>query len=221
MLLFLALYMVVSVAYGLGSYTTPESVDEGSGANDLDHKDELQPIGDWSEYGDHEVWLTARKMLEDLSQGGFKKMTHSESEESLETSQKLTSEGGQLNSTELGTKYPNPHRSLVKESEPRLILAKPQADLLLKGRVYFGHRSSTYCYDENRIVFRFTEGRYYQVTTIVPNPPELDTPFTINGISYCFDKNGVLKHKKGGNWLLETIHGGPNMDCPIQSHQRW
>ncbi|CAE6527492.1 unnamed protein product [Rhizoctonia solani] len=200
MLLFLALYMVVSTVYGLGRYTTPE--------------DEIQPVQDWSEYGDYDVWVAARKMLKDLSQGSSGKTPQHEREESLETPQKAP-EGSEINNIGPDKTYVNSHSLLVREDEQGLILAKPQADLLLKGIAYFGHQSSIYCYDENRIIFRFREGWYYQVTSIVPNPPELDTPFDIEGVSYSFSKRGVLGRIKGGNWLLETIHSGPNLDCHI------
>ncbi|CAE7201816.1 unnamed protein product [Rhizoctonia solani] len=94
-----------------------------------------------------------------------------------------------------------------KGNEGGFTLEKTIADMLLKGRAYFIHFPTVYCYDENRTIFRVGEGhRYQQVTSIGPNPSEPQVPFDIGGIKYAFDQTGVLWYNMGEYWLQEVTY---------------
>ena len=57
--LFLALCMVVFIVRRLVYYAT----NSRSNTSVLDNEHELEPVADWAEYGDYEVWVAARKMI--------------------------------------------------------------------------------------------------------------------------------------------------------------
>ncbi|CAE6471668.1 unnamed protein product [Rhizoctonia solani] len=186
-LLFLALYIYMTSIVGESiNYAHAESVNDSNDSNDHDH-DEIQVnvIEDWSEYGDEEVWEAVRKMLEILPQ---------ESNQQIETT---------------GLKSDS-HAPPAKPGE--ILLNKAYADILLKGRGYFIHFPSIYCFDENRIIFRIIEGpTYCNVTAIDPNPPAVGAPFEIGGIRYAFDESRVLWFEMAGIWLPEIVYAELNV----------
>ncbi|KDN40938.1 hypothetical protein RSAG8_07806, partial [Rhizoctonia solani AG-8 WAC10335] len=166
--------------------STSGGANGSSSTNDLGNNEhELESIADLSEYGDRQVWLTARKMH---------------------------AEGGELNEATHSAKETDSFGPPEKGGDQGFALEKVHADILLKGRIYFVHFPTVYCYDENRIIFRIGEGpKYHQVTTLIPNPPELQNPFDIGGIAYCFDEHGGLWYKMGEYWLPETIYPELNL----------
>ncbi|KAJ1307000.1 hypothetical protein OPQ81_007980 [Rhizoctonia solani] len=200
--------MVVTIDCGSVSYAI--SKDASSSTNNLGHnKYDTESAEDWSEYGDYEVWVIARRMLENLMQEDYKKMPQQGREE-FPGYPRIPAEDDEPKGSGAETKSVKLHGPLAKENEQELIFEKPLANLLLGKRAYFVHSSSVYCYDENRLIFHIGEGKcYHQVAAILPNPPGCQVPFDIGGMTYRFDEHNVLCYMMGGRWLPKNIYHSP------------
>ncbi|EUC55624.1 hypothetical protein RSOL_125560 [Rhizoctonia solani AG-3 Rhs1AP] len=196
--------MVVFITRRLVGSTDPEESYGDDNIGNLDNEHEVEPVEDWGEYGDHEVWVAARKMLANMPRRSHKEIEQQEVKRTSRDSSTLISRDVEQNEAKSSVSEVNPPEAPEK-GDQGFVLEQVHADILLKGRVYFLHYPSVYCYDENRIICSIGEGlRYHQVTTIVPNPPELQAPFDIGGVAYCFGEEGALWYAMGEHWLLEV-----------------
>ncbi|CAE6509565.1 unnamed protein product [Rhizoctonia solani] len=186
----LALFIAGLVIFCLVRYVA-------SNSGSKHREDNANSIEDrWCEYSDYEVWEVAQRMLKNLAQ-----------ESPTETSRQ--EENGPLESSQAEEGKASPENIPNDKAGPLLgfTLERSVADILLKNRAYFVLYPCVYCFDENYIICRVREGpRYHHVTSINPNPPQLETIFYIEGVAYYFDGTGVLWYQMGGFWLLETMH---------------
>ncbi|KAG8702333.1 hypothetical protein FRC08_003547, partial [Ceratobasidium sp. 394] len=93
------------------------------------------------------------------------------------------------------------------ESEP-LQIPKPSpwvsTDIT---QAFFVVSPNVYVFDKHRIVCCIDDtNRYHQVNSLNPNPPDPETIFYLEGVSYFFDAHSQLWYKLAGQWYPEPTY---------------
>ncbi|KAG8766410.1 hypothetical protein FRC12_006900 [Ceratobasidium sp. 428] len=103
---------------------------------------------------------------------------------------------------------PSKGQDQTQAPRPKGFTLEPHhANMLLRNPVYFVVFPNVYMFDIHRIVCRVdNQDRHHEVDDVKPNPPGAGNVFSIDNISYWFDRNNQLSYNLDGQWYMEATY---------------